>query len=123
METILFIIGLSVFCLVFLYVSLLFITSQKKILLKDSNGALLSKKTSLKTQSINACNKTRVLSPKEIEEEMIEATIATAVAIRYHFSKQNTTHLVNHHSTSIWRKKSREAISSRSCSQTQKQFS
>lgn len=119
METILFITGLFVFCLAFLCMFLLFVTSQKKILLKNSRE-VSSKKTSLKTKSINACNKARVLSPKEIEEEMIEAAIATVIAIQYHFSKQNTTHLVNHHSTSIWRKKSKEAVSSRSCSQSQK---
>lgn len=119
METVLFITGLFVFCLAFLCVSLLFATSQKKNLLKNSSETS-SKKTSLKTKSVNTCNKARALSPKEIEEEMIEAAIATVVAIQYHFSKQNTTHLVNHHSTSIWRKKSREAVSSRSCSQSQK---
>lgn len=119
MDIVLFITGLFVFCLALLCVSLSFASSRKKVPLENSNEKL--SKTSSKMKKVSVREKTRILSQKEIEAEMVEATIATIAAIQYHLSKQETTQLVNQHSTSIWRKKSRESISPRSCKCLQKQ--
>jgi hypothetical protein len=121
MEIVILIIGLSALCFAFCIFCLFSLSWKKALFLGDSRERVL-KNTSSKTRRFNTCNEMRVLNSREIEEEMVAAAIATVLDIQSRVSKRSTTQLVNHHSTSLWRKKSKETIPSWSRKQSQRQL-
>lgn len=55
-----------------------------------------------------------MMDQRLIEEEMFAAAVAVAVALQHNESSDRMRHRhVNHHSTRIWRRRSREIISHR----------